>query len=617
MNVATEAAYSERDLGVELQELRHGLLRMLMVLGPLTSWVWLYYAVSHNWEPGVHAIPTATVCIAALGAYRLSDKRPKAATWLLLVGMALGFSAFAALYPSSLAVASGVLVVVLSVPLLDTREAALIAILSCVGALAAGDLATHGRMSAGRSQEIAALYGLAFGGCWLAARPLRSSVQLALAGWGQARSSLLEIRQRRGELFRVVRALEEATYRIERMNNELIVARREAEEARALKARFVATVSHELRGPMNLILGFSRLMALSPKSYEQPLPRCYRADIHTIYRNCQHVLALVDDILDLSQIEAQRLPLVRDRVDLEDDVVRKAVGIVESLMERKGLTLRLELAGNLPWVLADQVRLRQALLNLLINAVRFTERGGITVRTAQRDNAVLVSVQDTGAGIAEADLPKLFREFSQVRSQGVEETGGSGLGLAISKQLIQLHGGEIWVESRQGVGTTFTFSVPLPGTESYAVTPLKTSDVERHLGTQTCLVIHDDADMVRLMARHITGYRMVGLPDEKDLVALTDELHPRAIIVGPDDAEQAARELTRTDFDVPLITCTSKQIGRIHPFIYGHFIEHLAECIYGGCGPRCCVTANSPATTSLRKGAPRRNNTASLTPGAP
>ncbi len=163
----------------------------------------------------------------------------------------------------------------------------------------------------------------------------------------------------------MVRALEEATYRIERMNNELIVARREAEEARALKARFVATVSHELRGPMNLILGFSRLMALSPKSYEQPLPRCYRADIHTIYRNCQHVLALVDDILDLSQIEAQRLPLVRDRVDLEDDVVRKAVGIVESLMERKGLTLRLELAGNLPWVLADQVRLRQALLNLL------------------------------------------------------------------------------------------------------------------------------------------------------------------------------------------------------------------------------------------------------------
>ena len=111
------------------------------------------------------------------------------------------------------------------------------------------------------------------------------------------------------------------------------MAQREAEEARVLKARFAAMVSHEIRGPLNLILGFSRMMALSPERYGEPLPRAYREDVDTIYRNSQHLLALVDDVLDLSQIESQKLPLVKDRVDLEEDVVRKVVAIVRPLAE--------------------------------------------------------------------------------------------------------------------------------------------------------------------------------------------------------------------------------------------------------------------------------------------
>jgi len=138
---------------------------------------------------------------------------------------------------------------------------------------------------------------------------------------------------------------------------------------------------------------------LSTEKYGEPLPSSYYADMDAVYRNTEHLVTLVDDVLDLAQIEAERLPLLKDRIDLEDDVVREAVSIVQPLAERKGLYLRMELAGGLPWVMADRVRLRQALLNLPISAVRFTDDGGIVVGTERKDNRLVVSVKDTGPGI--------------------------------------------------------------------------------------------------------------------------------------------------------------------------------------------------------------------------
>jgi len=226
-------------------------------------------------------------------------------------------------------------------------------------------------------------------------------------------------------------------------------------------------VSHELRGPLNLILGFSRLMALSPERYGEPLPGAYRADVATIYRNSRHLSDLIDDILDLSQIEAERLPLAKERVDLEEEVVKEAAEFVHPLAERKGLTLTLRLAGTLPAVMVDRVRLRQVVLNLLTNAVRFSEKGEITLRTERQRERVLVSVQDSGPGIDADQLPRLFQEFSQAQPAERREVRGSGLGLAISKQLVELHGGEIWVQSTRGVGSTFSFTVPLSEADAY------------------------------------------------------------------------------------------------------------------------------------------------------
>ncbi|MCD6520805.1 MAG: response regulator, partial [Anaerolineae bacterium] len=406
------------------------------------------------------------------------------------------------------------------------------------------------------------LYGLTLAASWLMDRPLKTSAEWAVSGWARAHASLAEARQRRAELYRALRALEEATYRIERMNNELLLAQREAEEARALKARFVATVSHELRGPLNLILGFAKLMALSPESYGQPLPPAYRADVDAIYRNAQHLVSLVDDVLELSQIEAQRLALLKDRIDLETDVVEKVVRIVQPLVERKGLYLRKELAGNLPWILADPVRLRQALLNLLTNAVRFTEKGGITVRTSLQDGQILVSVADTGPGIAREDIPKLFKEFHQVHRPKGEKEKGSGLGLSISKHLIELHGGKIWVESERGRGTTFYFTVPLLGERSSQEGLLHIKESwQLPQGPETCLVVHENPEVVRLLARHMEGYRIVGLPDEKEVPKLVEKLHPKAIITTRPLAPKVRQRLASLPYDVPVISCAMPRLG--------------------------------------------------------
>lgn len=373
----------------------------------------------------------------------------------------------------------------------------------------------------------------------------------------RAWNSASEARRSRGELRSVVRSLEEAMYRIERINSELLVARREADVARAHKTRFVATVSHELRGPLNLILGFSRLMALSPERYGEPLPNVYRADVATIYRNSRHLCDLVDDILDLSQIEAERLPLVKDRADLGNEVIQPAVEIVRPLAERKGLALTLQQVGDLPFVLADKVRLRQVVLNLLTNAVRFADRGEIVVRTERQADRVLVSVRDSGLGIDPEQLPKLFQEFTQAQATERREAGGTGLGLAISKQLVELHGGQIWVESARGIGSTFFFTVPLPGADSTLGKPVRTgpSGYQRSASRPCCLVVHENPNAARLLARYLEGYRVIGLPAAEHVASLVEEHHPMAIITTPKLASDIRLLLSECPYDVPLITC--------------------------------------------------------------
>ena len=553
-------AISEEDLKAEVQGLRRSLLPILWPATLALGWGWFTYVLTRSWSLEMLGINTAAALGLALVSYLVSkvyEKHYRLACWALSLGLMSFVILLAGVHPASSIMAFGVLVIIVSEALLGTLEATLLMLLTWGAASAARSFGLSGGFIGWASTlDMLLLYILTLGATWLAGRPLRTALEWMLSSWHQARRALSEVQQRRGELYRVVRALEEATYRMERMNNELLIAQREAEEARALKARFAAMVSHEIRSPLNLILGFSRMMALFPERYEEPLPKCYHEDVDTIYRNSQHLLALLDDILDLSQIEAQRLPLVKDRIDLEEEVVKKTVTIVQPLAARKGLALREELAGNLPTIVADPVRLRQALLNLLTNAVRFTERGGITVRTALQDGKLLVSVQDTGPGIDAKDLPKLFKEFSQVHLTQTREQGGSGLGLSISKHLVELHGGEIWAESKVGVGTTVSFTIPLSGSEPTGADFVKTEDARRTFSpTKTCLVVHSSLDVAKVLGRYIEGYRVMGIAQVNEVSAVVEQIRPRAVIASHDAAESVAEQLAKVPYEVPLISC--------------------------------------------------------------
>jgi signal transduction histidine kinase/DNA-binding response OmpR family regulator len=544
------------DVEREIEELRKGLLPPFLLAMPVLSWLWFGHLIAAGFEPGLNVIPVVFIWAAAFAAHRLRSSHYDLACWVVVLAMALALQGIVLLHPSVLVVAFSAVIAVAANALFDIRYALPVAITAWLGSALVWRLswgtspASHGVFV-----ESGLLCGTALAVAWLSKHPLRTSMESALTGWLRARDTLEEVRQRRGELYRVVRALEEATYRIERMNNELIVARREAELARVLKGRFAATVSHELRGPLNLILGFASMMALSPDRYEEPLPDCYLADVDAIYRNSQHLAALVDDILDLSQIEVERLPLVRDRLDLQHDVVDRVLDIVRPLAERKGLELRVKCPASIPWVLADALRLRQVVLNLLNNAIRFTDRGSVTVRLDSSDDGVTVSICDTGPGIAPDDMPKLFQEFHRLQLTDTREEGGSGLGLSISKHLVELHGGRIWAESRRGEGSVFSFSIPLPGVAPIALSqtsvaasqPVRTS-------TRCCLVVHDDPALARLLGRYLGGYRVVGVPDHDDIRPLVDQLHPHAIVTHPSAEAHVLERLRDCGHEVPMVT---------------------------------------------------------------
>jgi CheY-like chemotaxis protein/anti-sigma regulatory factor (Ser/Thr protein kinase) len=271
---------------------------------------------------------------------------------------------------------------------------------------------------------------------------------------------------------------------------------------------------------------------------------------------------------------------VKDRVDVGPDVVRKVIDTVQPLAERKGLTIREEVPQDLPWVLADSVRLRQALLNLLTNAIRFTERGGITVTVRACEHHLEISVADTGRGIAAEDMPRLFQEFRPLQPTATREGAGSGLGLSISKHLIELHGGRIWAESQEGQGTTLTFSVPLPDVEVVAMDGLRRVAATLPSGVHDiCLVVHNDPYVVRLLARHVDGFTMVGVPEAGRVLRLVEELHPRAVVAHCDVAPTIEASLARTPYDVPVIGCGLPRVSEVPELagVRGYLVKPVSQ----------------------------------------
>jgi signal transduction histidine kinase/HAMP domain-containing protein len=237
------------------------------------------------------------------------------------------------------------------------------------------------------------------------------------------------------------------------------IARR-LQETEVFRSRFLAHMSHELREPLTNIIGFSRLIL---KEFDGPINDQQRRDVDIIHANSQHLLGLINDLLDVSQIEAGLVELDRQDVYLPE-MIESVMATTNALVRDKEIELRQEIA-DLPPVRADAARIRQVLLKLLTNAAKFTERGRITVRAWAEDNGlspcVFISVSDTGPGISYQDQKRVFERFEQGTLGNGRRPNGAGLGLALSKEFVEMHGGEIWVDSEPCEGSTFTFSLPL------------------------------------------------------------------------------------------------------------------------------------------------------------
>jgi signal transduction histidine kinase len=244
---------------------------------------------------------------------------------------------------------------------------------------------------------------------------------------------------------------------VNKMCEELGRLYRQLEAASQHKSQFLANMSHELRTPLNAILGYSELIL---DNIYGDTPEKMREVLNRIERNGKHLLNLINDVLDLSKIEAGQLTLSLADYSLKN-VVHAVYTAVEPLAAQKKLQFEIELSPDLPAGCGDEHRLTQVVLNLVGNAIKFTDKGKVLIKTAAADGSFSVAIQDTGPGISTADQAKLFREFQQADNSVTKKKGGTGLGLAISKRIIEMHGGKIWVESIVGQGSTFSFTLPV------------------------------------------------------------------------------------------------------------------------------------------------------------
>jgi CheY-like chemotaxis protein len=278
--------------------------------------------------------------------------------------------------------------------------------------------------------------------------------------------------------------------------------------------------------------------------------------VYQIYRSSHHLLEMIDDVLDLSRFEMVGFTLNKEPTPLEL-LLRDTVEIAADLFRGQPVQLEAEIAPHLPTLEIDRTRIRQVLLNLLNNAARFTEQGTVHLQANQVDGEVMISVSDTGPGIPTDKLAHIFDEFYQVDRSLRRKHGGTGLGLAISKHFVEAHDGRIWAESKEGVGSVFTFTLPIPGeyvplSRLKVNRPLQPSQPEPH---PPILVVDPDPGVADLVRRHIKGYTVVRaekIDQTADTIAMH---HPKAVIwnVPPDQRGGQAGALSAP---VPFIECS-------------------------------------------------------------
>lgn len=401
---------------------------------------------------------------------------------------------------------------------------------------------------------------------WGISHNLIISIEAASQHYRDALQRLNEAREHRAEISVLLKDVNNANYQLDRMNLMLTYARGQADKAREERDRFALAVSHELRSPLNFIIGFSDLMVNSPETYDdlKDWPPGLYDDIKEIYKSSTHLMQLINDILDMGKMDAKQFTVFKEKIDFLE-IAEDVREMVQTAITNKGLELRMEIDPELPPVFVDRTRIRQVLLNLVTNSLRFTRKGSITIKAYRSSPELLrVEVIDTGTGIAKEDLSKVFHEFRQIGKENLRSLEGSGLGLSIGKRFIQMHSGEMGVESEPGKGSVFHFTVPFhQQIDDVQIidedTTMEAAKEEADLMVDKIpllLMLTLDAFSARVFTKMIKGYKITILTDAKQLGAVVEKTFPRAVII---DENMLQNEDVKTfvedpPFEIPIIS---------------------------------------------------------------
>lgn len=411
---------------------------------------------------------------------------------------------------------------------------------------------------------------------WAVCRKIGYLSAYVSAAFDRAQQLAAEVQGRRAQLEQAMADLTHVSRQLALANERIQMLRQVAEEARKAKAMFVASVSHEFRTPLNMIIGLVSLMVDSPEVYDSVISPEMRSDLEVIRRNCDHLARMINDVLSLTQAEVGQLALRKQRVNIRE-VITDAVEAVRPLVEKKGLTLSVEVPNDLPEVYCDSTRIEQVILNLLSNAARFTTHGGITVCATADSQEVTVQVADTGPGIEPQLLEHVFEPFYKGEVQAGDDKGGSGLGLTISRQFVRLHGGRMWVESELGKGSSFFFTLPIsPPIEpvaraghqivaewSWRERPFRPDRTEfvRQLTRPRLVVCDRSGALVRALSQWTAEIELVEAQEPAQIASVLAACPAHAIVLNTPEPQQLwpqVRELQNLFPDTPVVGfCTS------------------------------------------------------------